>query len=225
MLEYAKDQEWDWVHFLGDCVDNRSLNPHMKDKLRLREGLRFQGEQEVAGKLFGDVIKAVRAKKHARVTVSKGNHEAWIDQYIDRHPELEGAIRPDDIFAGADQVFPYHRWKIAHRIGKLHFIHGFGRGGLGQVRTWLNAFNVNLVGGHLHRMEQVSKPSAHGTISAWCMGYLGRSDLGDDYIEGPTAWQHGFGVVHIRDGGDFGVFPVVITKKGFTGPEGRFYKL
>jgi calcineurin-like phosphoesterase family protein len=225
-LAYASDFPWDWVLLLGDWVDNRSLNPHIRDKLRLREGLRFQKDQELAGKLFRDLLQAVRRKKLARVSVCKGNHEAWIDQYIDRHPELEGTLRPDEVFTGADEVLPYRQWALAKRIGKLHFLHGYGRGGISQVRSWLTAFNVNLVGGHLHRMEQVSKPSAHGTVSAWCLGYLGSKDLGDDYVMAPTAWQHGFGVVYMDDrSGEFQLFPVVITKKGFFSPEGRYYKL
>lgn len=226
VLEYAKDHAWDWGVQLGDWVDNRALNPHMKDKLRLREGLRFQRDQEIAKELFGNLLQAVGSKKAAGVTVCKGNHEAWSDQYIDRHPELEGTLRPDDVFAGAHKILPYHRSRIAHRVGKLCFIHGFGRGGLGQVRTWLNSFKVNLVGGHLHRMEQVSTSSANGTLHAWCMGLLGRIDIGDDYTESPTAWQQGFGVAHVDDKtGEPQVFPVHIGRRGFASPEGRFYKL
>ncbi len=226
LLRYAADHEWDELVQIGDFVDNRALSSHIKDKLRLREGLRFQRDQELAKELFDNLAKAVRSKKPARVTVCKGNHESWADQFLDRHPELEGALRPDEVFSAANKVFPYHKWRIAYKTGKLHYIHGYGRGGNSQVRSYLNAFNVNLVCGHLHRMEQVSKPSAHGTMSAWCVGYLGRRDLGDEYVEGPTQWQQGFAVAHVHPkNGYFHLYPVSMMPKGFTSPEGKFYKL
>lgn len=226
MLNYASEHKWDEVVLLGDFLDNLSLNPHIQHKLRLREGLRFAKEQEKAKSVFNDLVEATSLNRKRKLVVCKGNHEAWIDQYIDRHPELEGVLKPNDVFEKASLILPYRQWALAYRVGKLHFLHGFGRGGLSQVRTWLNAFNVNLVGGHLHRMEQISKPSANGTIHGYCMGYLGRRDLGDDYVQGPTQWQHGFGVAYVDPkSGQFAMYPVVITKKGFMSPEGKFYKL
>lgn len=219
LSKYAKTQKFDQVVFLGDVYDFRSINHHRMHLRLEREGERFKTELAAAQKTFDRFVQNLVGRPN--VVVCAGNHERFIQKYLSNLPELEHMLPSvTSLFRGC-RVFPYQVHKLAYRVGKLHFLHGYGGGGKNTVRKFLDEFNVNLVCGHLHRLEQTSKPSAHGTVSAWCLGYLGDPSIGYEYIQGPTAWQHAFGEAYVRRDGTFNLYSVPIVKGRFTAPSGR----
>lgn len=227
MLHYASaNGPYNRVVWLGDTADMRTVNRHIRNIRGEVEGGRIQADMDAGADLVSLVKGAASMAKGATTTCLLGNHEAWLYDYFKHHPEASEAFSWERTLKarGVDEVLPYRPGRIALRIGKLHFMHGYGRGGMSQVRRWLLDLGVNIVAGHIHRVHQESAPSAHGTRSAWSLGWLGDFDDAADYVDGAVAWQHAFGEAIIDERtGDFNFYTHNIIDGRLRGPDGRRY--
>jgi hypothetical protein len=147
-----------------------------------------------------DVAAMCRFFERYRPTVwTKGNHDDRVYRVID-DPRTKGTLR-DACRAFARRIesslpescirLPYALRRGAHRMGQMHFTHGYAHGksaALDMVRT----FGTSVVFGDLHRCEETPADDINGSIGM-CAGCLCQLDM--DYAKntrGALRWSHGF---------------------------------
>jgi hypothetical protein len=134
-------------------------------------------------------------------------------------PELQGIIdRPTSLRLAERgwEVIPCGR---AKRLGKLFVIHGDQvRAGMYSAKKMLELYPGSVLAGHTHSAQSFSKVTPYevqDTHCAWTSPVL--CSLNPGYLRNaPTAWVNGFTVVEVRQGGNFNVFPIVVTNGRFA---------
>lgn len=226
VMAYASTQRYDELVILGDLGDFDSVNSHNAKKPGLQEGKRLKDDFASTKAVLEDMVYAARrVNPSCTAHYLLGNHEARAEAAALANPAWLGL---SDIGTALDAVglgvklYPYRKRKAAMRIGKLHFLHGsyFGEN---AVKKHLDRLSCSFVMGHIHRVLLVTKPSQHGTMLGACVGHLADPDIGESYLDGPDGWQQGFAEAYIHDNGNFNLYPIVIVKGAFVGPDGRRY--
>lgn len=199
---------------IGDSGEFSSINAWNKAKPRLQEGQRLVHDLKSMYGLSEEI--ASYAREDASFIKMMGNHENWVERFIDRFPELEGlpGINIAETYEklGWD-VIP---WGEFHSEGKLMFHHGDRRGYQTKWHSgqWAS-MGHSIVYGHRHDFQSFThetlgangKPSKH---RAWCIGCL--RGLKPNWMDNrKNNWQQGFGIFYIRPGGWFQFYPVDIV--------------
>lgn len=157
-----------------------------------------------------------------------GNHDDWVQAYVDSHPELKGYVdfERDMGFTGFDvKYIPTDKQPL--KIGKLNFIHGW----------WYNkhhamkhsqAVHHNIIYGHTHTFQSFTPDNVEPSrrFMAWSMGHLSDEKImGRDYLNyRPTGWMLGFGVFWLdTTTGNFTLCPIPLPNYTFCF-DGRVYK-
>lgn len=181
-LEVIQPQEIVW---LGDHLDcGGFLSRHQP--LYISE-LDYTFEEDVAA--ANDFLDKVTAKAPgARNHYLQGNHEHRIDNFImtaslrnKRDAEYLRKFFSVDVVLGLSkrkfQVYErdgfYDGLKVRGmiKLGKCHFTHGIYTS-VNAAKSHLDAYMVNVVYGHTHRMDSFTRRSATSTVSSWCPGAL-----------------------------------------------------
>jgi predicted phosphodiesterase len=162
---------------------------------------------------FADQIKAKISKN---ITYILGNHEYWIEQFMDKFPMLKGIMDiPTGIHAKERgiKIVPYGG---IEKIGKLNFIHGNYTGKYHAQQT-VDNYGANMRYGHTHDHMVMPKVSAldtrpHNAMSCGCL-----CNRNPEYNHGrPNKWQHGFYVAYVFADGTFSDYFVPIIKGRFV---------
>lgn len=153
-----------------------------------------------------------------------GNHEAWVESFIESDPGLAGVASPAGLFGlPRPLVFPS---TSRLRLGSLNIEHGHGlfprgSGGLNpgnRVRTM--APDQTTVQGHLHR-EWVTKWTTEDdrgrrrTHASYGLGHMTLPEHHADYAGNYQNWQAGFGLIRVFWDGPrpkFTVYPVEVHR-------------
>ena len=212
--------DWHGIRILGDFYDCYPVSFHRKSPMRESN---FKREMDKARGLKNRFENAAPWKS---MTFLEGNHEWRLPRYLaDRAPELYEWFMTSDPFDLARwNVVPYQE---DTRIGKINYTHDVGITGKYAVARSLDAYQDNMVIGHVHRMDYKVQASATGTphVGA-CFGWLG--DLKKvDYMHSMKArsqWTHGFGVAYRIPDGTTWLVPVPIIR-GACILEGRYFKV
>lgn len=217
----ARDHAVDAVICMGDWFDCGSLSRH--NKARQREGNRLEldtiASYDALRLLHAPLIEhnVQCAETHPEAMLApelyyiEGNHEAWMERYLDDHPELEGLI-------GLDQLgFEDRGWKVfrhPHEVLELdgvlytHFwqnpISGRSIGGVNPGRNLLIKLHRSVVQAHTHTFSHHTEPTAkpgqkiHGLVAGcwfWHHArYAGQSN---------AAWWRGLTLMTMTGPGDF----------------------
>lgn len=200
----------------GDFMDCSSLSHWNQNKKREMEGKRFAKECQVANKEL-DFLQEYSFKQ----VYLKGNHEDWVDQYVDAHPELEGLIDLESNLKLKERFIEVVDVNKLYRLGNLYITHGMYTN-LYHAAKHLNRLGCNVVYGHTHNIQsammnmRMQKPIQATAIGCLC-------DHSPSYLKGkPANWINGFAVVYLQDNGDFNLYPVNIIKNKFIF-EGKLY--
>lgn len=219
--QFAKDWKPDRVFHLGDFGDWGVISHHNKTALRKIEGKRIKKEYEVLNRDLDELQEIC-----GEINLYEGNHDNWVEQYIDEHPELEGLLEyPTALRLSERGVHFYPEVDQPRRIGKLWFLHGW----LARKHVamgHLEAIRGNCVFGHVHKFQSydIVRFATGEEITAQAIGCL--CSRQPDYARGrPTGFQNGFALVYINeDNGEFGLYPVRIVNGNFM-VEGLVYSL
>ena len=148
-----------------------------------------------------------------------GNHEDWLEQWLDKNPEFEDTVSFDkclNLTARGWEVVPQGE----HReIGKLYLVHGDGIGsGMHVAKKLVDSFCATSLMGHVHTASMHTKVSQVKTHDKW-IGYtlptLGT--VSPKYAKGrPNAFIHGFGIVELWKNGFVNVYIPVIFNGSFS---------
>lgn len=213
----------------GDFLSMESLSHWDKDKRQIIEGRRLAKDLQSAIESWkiveGYVQKVAKYDRyvkrkfyHPDLVWFEGNHEDWLNQYVQRKPEWEGIIEVpnhleinENLFAS----FDYVPWKEIRVIDGILYCHApIGRTGpiyskYITTKALIDMSNIPIVFGHTHRRQDdtIARYDDDGnlkTIRSVCGGCF--FDEWPHYAEGNTNdyWQ-GCLLLHVYDHGKFDV--------------------
>lgn len=219
ILKVIKAEKIKDVVLLGDAQDMSSINHWEKEKGNLRG---FEGKRLIKDYMNfdKDILKPLE-KLGCNIVYMEGNHEYWVEDVVDKNPQLEGLIEYYNILDFKKRNIKFIRWieknggRGYYDIGKLRLIHGEYTGQYHASKT-SNSYSKNVVYGHTHDIQSFTKITNDGDIhQAQSIGCL--CQLSPGYMKGrPNKWVNGFGVLYTRDDGTFNVYTVIISNNKFT---------
>ena len=209
-----------WV-FGGDNMDMESVSHWIQNKRRVLEGRRLRLDYLRFAREVLEPVNDLLPDDAERIFLL-GNHEDWVEQYIDVHPEVEGLLEiEDNVDLSGWSVYEYG--EVA-KIGKLHFIHGDYHNIHHAHKTGL-VYGRNVVMGHTHTYQVHTHTTpvdveSHSAVALPCA-----CNLNPTYrLNKPNAWVTGFGVFYVHPNGNFNLYPVVAVDGAFTAPDGTRYE-
>lgn len=221
ILQFTQDFDPDLFVFGGDNQDLEVISHWVGNKRRRIEGKRLYRDYEKFNSQVLDPLDTILREDTEKVYLF-GNHENWVEQYIDEHPEVEG-------FFEIENNLNLDNWSIveygnSYNAGKLHFIHGEYCNLHNAYRT-VQVYGRNVIYGHGHTYQAhtITAPldvQSHTAIQIPCA-----CSLNPHYMKNkPNAWVNGFGVFYIHPNGNFNMFPIIATDGAFIAPNGTFYE-
>jgi len=203
---------------LGDAMNMDSVSHWLRsqENRRYLETLRLKKEYSSFIKdILNPLEKAVPSS--CKKIYMGGNHEDWVEQLLDKEPQLEGCI---EIPQGLNlkergwKWIPYLDRSIRGRmsknfydIGKLRVFHGAYTNKHHSSKT-ADVHSKSIVYGHTHDVQTHTKVFADDLSSfhiAQAIGCLCQKNL--PYLKGnPNNWVNAFGIVYVRPNGDYNVY-------------------
>lgn len=155
-----------------------------------------------------------------------GNHEEWIADYLDYHPEMEGLIDYKKDMGFEEFNIKHITQKIKDfKIGKLRFIHGWFAG-IHHAKKHAEHVHHNVVYGHAHDMQSHTPKNIdpRKRFMSWCVGHLSDESKADYLRNKPTNWVLGFLVFYVdMQTGMFTPYPIPMPNYQFIFG-GKLYK-
>ena len=224
ILSLCKDVGgFDVVILLGDALDMTPVSHWLKDRRRKLEGKRLLRDYEGFMK---DILNPLaEVNPTARFVWTIGNHEDWVEQYIDKNPEVEGLIEPHIHITLPDrreiEWVPLNR---VYEVGHLAYTHGAFNN---KYHSYKHVITYgNLIYGHTHTVQcyaEVSPFGRDGVHKAQSIGCL--CNKSPDYMKNrKNQWVHAFNVAYVYDDGLFNDYTVHIINGRFVF-NGRLYKV
>jgi len=216
-LEYTAFYHPDAIIQLGDAGHFESVSHWIKDKRLKLEGLRIEKDIKATIRVL-DLISSAAPKAERVITL--GNHEKWVNSYIEEHPEIEGLL---------DLNREYHNagWKVVdinkpYQIGKLLTFHGLFISKYHAYQT-VHAFSKSCAYAHTHDRQEYTESFYDGEKSAQSLGCLCHDN--PDYLKNrPNKWSNGMATVDVDSvNGDFFIDSIKIVRGRFS-RNGRIFK-
>jgi len=215
VLQYIPDYKPDAIVHLGDVGDWQSVSHWLKNKQRKLEGLRLIKDMNAATELL-ELFKDIPEK-----IVCLGNHEDWVEQYVDENATLDGIEQIDVTarFKGIGwRVIPMN---VPFKVGKLLMFHGISTCEH-HAKATVHAFSKSCIYGHTHTAQLHTESFYDGEKSAQSIGCL--CDMNPDYMKNKQKkWVHGFATVESDTvSGDFFIDFIKIVNGRFS-RNGKIY--
>ena len=143
----------------------------------------------------------------------QGNHELWLDQFVDEHPYLPQYMTQNALKL-KERGYKFHHNSKFLKIGKLYFHHGNFYGGQYHAANHLRKLGCNIIYGHTHDVQMHSATMLGGQVSAISLGCLkDMSKESNAWLGGKEHnWSHAFAIVDFFDKGHFTTNVVQIIK-------------
>jgi predicted MPP superfamily phosphohydrolase len=223
LFDYLKENPPDILTLGGDQFHFDCISHHTADKPIYRTQRSYINDVEG----FEENVLTPLEKllpKHCEKTYHLGNHERFETDFIEKHPELDGAIDHTQILN-----LKKRGWKIiplghASNLGKLVVAHGDTVGGVGNqmpgqpAKKALELYSSNILIGHTHAPQTFTKISPVEHTNKW-QGHVApcACEVNPNYLRNRgTAWLNGFCVVDVFPNGNFSYYPVIITDGVFS---------
>ncbi len=196
VCEFAETYKPDHLLHIGDVGDYQSVSYWLKNKRKDLEGKKLKNDLDAAAgllKLFGSIAP------NATKTVLLGNHDHWVYDYINEHPELEGLFSVERSYLEAGwKTIP---WNELHKIGKLYTTHGLYTNKY-HANSTVHALSASVIYGHTHDHQVYPESFMDGEKMAMSIGCL--CDMNPEYLKNrPKKWMNGFATVDILPNGQF----------------------
>jgi hypothetical protein len=181
------------------------------------EGLRLQDDyRDFRTEFLGPLESLLPA--HCAKRVHKGNHEDWVDQYIDENPALSGIMDIDENVGYTANGWKMFKQGEASRIGKLYIVHGDNiSGGVHVAKSAVEMYERNIRFGHFHTHQTFTKTAALDVsqcktgVAVPCLCTREAS-----YGKGaPNRWLTGFNVGYLFPDGTFTDTVIVMVNNKF----------
>ena len=201
---------------LGDTGEWESVS-HWQWKKKKRPPLEYQipfVDEEIS--LVNDgmdlIDKSLNKAKVGERHFIEGNHEDWLNRFVDENPYLNGYRTPNALRL-EERGYKFHPLGKMLKVGKLNFYHGHHFAGIHHTRNHLLRLGGNVMYGHHHDIQQASVTHIDGVKSAWSIGCLKDMGAGANkwLANRQHNWQHAFAIVDFYDRGFFTVHLVQIV--------------
>jgi hypothetical protein len=221
ILRFTEDFDPDIFVFGGDNMNLDVISHWIGNKRRKVEGQRLKKDYERFNNEVMDPLDDILRDDVERHFLL-GNHEAWVEQYIDEHPEVEGFFEVREN-VHLDGWSTYDYGQVA-KLGKLWVTHG----------TYINIHNAlktaqvygrNVMYGHGHTAQShtVTTPldvESHMAVQVPCV-----CNTNPEYRKNqPNGWLNGLAAFYIQADGTFNLYTIVASDGGFTAPTGVHYE-
>lgn len=208
----------DWVVLLGDNMDCVNISRHTEGKPRLRTR---GGLAKDFSRFDRDILKPIEAtiRPKTKKLFFLGNHEDWLEQWLDKNPEFEGIVSFDKTLGLTRRGWEVVPQGDSRRIGKAYLLHGDQIGSSMYVaKKLVDAFCATAIMGHVHTASSYTKVSHVKSEDKW-MGFtlptLGT--VAPKYAKGrPNAFLHGLGVVEVWPNDYVNVYIPIILEGSFS---------
>jgi predicted phosphodiesterase len=209
--------------FGGDQFDNAEISHHTKGKPIFRERGAYDRNTNGFRIKILDTLDNLLKDNQEKIYIL-GNHERFEQDLIEEQPELEGTIERVKLLKLEER-----NWKVvplghAYKLGKLNIVHGeiltgFGNQGPAYPsRKAAELYGTNVLAGHTHAPQSFTKISPVENVQK-CMAWIApcMCETNPAYLRNrPSAWLNGFTIVEVMNGGNFNLFPVIITNGRFS---------
>ena len=194
--EYALEYKPDVIVHIGDVGDYKSISHWMKNKRLELAGLTIQDDLDAACNLLKNIGSTA---PDAEKIVLLGNHDNWVYDYVNEHPELEGTLSVSRSYNSVGwKVIP---WNELYRVGKLYLTHGLYTNKY-HAHSTVHALSVSCCYGHSHDFQVYTESFLDGEKMAMSLGCM--CDMNPGYLHNrPKRWLNGFGTVDTMPTGDF----------------------
>jgi len=207
---FIKDFKPHEIILLGDFLDCTSVSAWLKNKKRKTENKRLLKEYD-----RGNEELDFLAKYSKQITYLEGNHENWVERYIDENPNVEGLLELPKKLHLTKRDIKWFKLNTLYRKGKAFFTHGIF---YNKYHAWkhLITYGCCIVYGHSHNAQtHMMNMKMQEPIMAYGLGCL--CDHEPDFLKGkPANWLNQFGVFMLNGKtGRFNLYPVNITANKF----------
>lgn len=227
VLRYMKDQKFDELVLGGDTMTMASLSRHdlNSGNMRALEGKRVKTDIKHGSDIL-DALSGTLNRGAAKVYL-QGNHEDWVEQFIDKYPALEGILELENLMGLEKKGYKVIKPRHSYKSGKMYFIHGdiFGKyTPVFHSKKVVELYNRNVFYGDRHQHQSYIKASPvdindkHMAISVPAMCQLNPKWAKDR----PNNWCNGF-MVWYSNGSKFNAYTVVSVDGSFIAPNGKEY--
>ncbi len=131
---------------------------------------------------------------------TQGNHDAWLDMFVEEHPYLSHYKFKNAVHLKERGYIGYEHGKHL-KIGKLYFYHGDQYGGQYHTANHLRKLGCNIMYGHWHDLQHMTATHMDGPKAAWSIGCLKdmRAEANEWLGNRKTNWAHAFAIVDFYD--------------------------
>lgn len=205
VLAFLGDFKPHYLTLGGDFLDCGSISHWQKGKTRATEGMRLLKDAEGLRTNFLKPAAAAMVRDDHRLVYHVGNHESWIEDWVDQNPTLEGIIELDNLLQ-----LTRNNWEIIpqgkhSKIGKLYIIHGDQfKPNQTIAKKAVETYQRNVHFGHFHTAQTYTtiapldeEPKQGVAVPCLCKRNPG-------YAEGqPNRWLQGFEYGYVNPDGSF----------------------
>lgn len=210
--------------FAGDVFDNACIAHHNQDKPLYRTQGAYQKDRKGFEEDILTPLEAILPKDAVKWAI-KGNHERFEDDFIEKHPELDGTLSHFEGLKLSERGWELIPLGHAKVIGHLTVIHGEILTGIGNQagmypsRKAVELYGSNVLAGHTHAPQsftRVSPVDQKKKFMGWIAPICGATN--PTYLRNrPTAWVQGFTIVEMHPNGKaFNLYPVIVTDGTFS---------
>lgn len=204
------------VVLLGDNMDCVNISRHTKGKPRLRTR---GGLAKDFARFNKEILLEIEAAivPGTKLVFFLGNHEDWLEQWLDENPEFEGIVSFDKSLGLSKRGWDVVDQGDHRQVGKAYLLHGDAIGsGAYTAKKLVESYCATAIMGHVHTASMYTKVSQIKSKDKW-IGYtlptLGT--VAPKYAKGrPNAFVHGFGIIEKWQNDFINVYiPIIIEGK------------
>ena len=193
----------------GDIFDFANISRHKKKSPLIQTSL--EDELYWGNNFFADIRKRFVAKGK-RVQFMRGNHEEWLDTYLnEKAPAFWNLCQLDKMVdMEGVEITPYN---MAVKVDKtnLYIQHSPpSYAATGPMTSLVKKVDASHIWGCTHRMGHAAITGGSGNVyHGWFNGWLGSTTLSEEhfnvfkYMKGHSNWQHCFAIVTVINGKEF----------------------
>ena len=216
-LEFCEDFKPDTTIIGGDMLDLPEISKHTERKKIEREKLRLNHTFELGNQILDRVDKFTGGE----VVYEKGNHEGWLDLWVEENPAVEGLVSLEKNLRLVERGYKIIHENRAYKLGHAKFIHGWFTRDYHSKPT-VNRMGDNVFYGHAHDVQAYTNVNYDSQpLMGYSVGCL--CDLNPGWLrKRPNNWVNGFGVFYFSKDGSFTFYNPIIIRGGFW-YAGKYY--
>lgn len=223
--KFVGDFEPDLILLGGDNLNCSFISRHNRAKPRLVEGFSAIAEYKEADRLLYSPLDQLAKPGCKKVTLA-GNHEYWIEMFLDENPSVEGLLEPDEYLKLDERGWGQVDFGRKFQYGKLYFSHGDvpRTGAMYVAKKFVEAYGKSIAFGHYHTSQSHVGTAMADNENHVAIAVPALCRPGHEYaMDAPSNQVQGFLYGYTWGDGSFNAYTVIITDGKFAA-EGRLYR-